>query len=92
MEGTAHLTARADCLIVVAVADWSGQAWLQGFNDAGVTVFGCIANSCVTNDVRSPIYQVQFLDKEWRTVPIANIENVVKIWCLDKNEHMPVTL
>lgn len=23
----------------MAVADWSGQAWLQGFNDAGVVVF-----------------------------------------------------
>ena len=23
----------------MAVADWSGQAWLQGFNDAGLAVF-----------------------------------------------------
>ncbi|KAH7889519.1 hypothetical protein F5I97DRAFT_1995013 [Phlebopus sp. FC_14] len=26
-------------IISMAVADWSGQAWLQGFNDAGLTVF-----------------------------------------------------
>ncbi|EGN95654.1 hypothetical protein SERLA73DRAFT_186799 [Serpula lacrymans var. lacrymans S7.3] len=27
-------------IISLAVADWSTQAWLQGFNDAGVAVFG----------------------------------------------------
>jgi len=31
-------------LISMAVADWSGQAWLQGFNDAGVVVFGKTAD------------------------------------------------
>jgi replication factor A1 len=31
-------------LISMAVADWSGQAWLQGFNDAGLAVFGKTAD------------------------------------------------
>lgn len=31
-------------IISMAVADWSGQAWLQGFNDAGVAVFGHTAD------------------------------------------------
>ena len=31
-------------IISLAVADWSGQAWLQGFNDVGVAVFGMPAN------------------------------------------------
>jgi len=28
----------------LAVADYSGQAWLQGFNDVGVAIFGMSAN------------------------------------------------
>lgn len=28
----------------MAVADWSGQAWLQGFNEAAVIVFGMSGN------------------------------------------------
>lgn len=28
----------------MAVADYSGQAWLQGFNDVGEAVFGMTAN------------------------------------------------
>jgi replication factor A1 len=31
----------------LAVADWSGQAWLQGFNDVGLAVFGMPANELV---------------------------------------------
>lgn len=31
-------------IISIAVADWSGQAWLQGFNDAGIVIFGMTAN------------------------------------------------
>jgi replication factor A1 len=31
----------------LAVADWSGQAWLQGFNDVGLVVFGMPANELV---------------------------------------------
>ncbi|KAF9454623.1 replication factor-a protein, partial [Macrolepiota fuliginosa MF-IS2] len=31
-------------IISMAVADWSGQAWLQGFNDAGIAIFGMTAN------------------------------------------------
>ena len=33
--------------ISLAVADWSGQAWLQGFNDVGIAVFGMPANELV---------------------------------------------
>jgi len=29
----------------MAVSDWSGQAWLQGFNDVGTTVFGMDADA-----------------------------------------------
>lgn len=28
----------------MAVADYSGQAWLQGFNEVGIAVFGMTAN------------------------------------------------
>ena len=28
----------------LAAADWSGQAWLQGFNDVGVAIFGMTAD------------------------------------------------
>ncbi|KAA1469388.1 replication factor-a protein [Dentipellis sp. KUC8613] len=31
-------------IISMAVADYSGQAWLQGFNDVGVVIFGMTAN------------------------------------------------
>ena len=31
-------------ILSMAVADWSGQAWLQGFNDAGKIVFGMSAD------------------------------------------------
>ncbi|KAF9469219.1 hypothetical protein BDZ94DRAFT_1207242 [Collybia nuda] len=34
-------------IMSLAVADWSGQAWLQGFNDVGVAVFGMPANELV---------------------------------------------
>lgn len=31
-------------ILSMAVADWSGQAWLQGFNEAGLAVFGKTAD------------------------------------------------
>jgi len=31
-------------MVSLAVADYSGQAWLQGFNDVGVAIFGMSAN------------------------------------------------
>ncbi|KIM49387.1 hypothetical protein M413DRAFT_438571 [Hebeloma cylindrosporum] len=31
-------------IMSLAVADYSGQAWLQGFNDVGVAIFGMSAN------------------------------------------------
>ncbi|KAH7923565.1 replication factor-a protein [Leucogyrophana mollusca] len=34
-------------IMSMAVADWSGQAWLQGFNDVGVMVFGKTADEVV---------------------------------------------
>lgn len=39
-------------IMSLAVADWSGQAWLQGFNDVGVAVFGMPANELVEIKVR----------------------------------------
>lgn len=39
-------------IMSLAVADWSGQAWLQGFNDVGVAVFGMPANELVEIRVR----------------------------------------
>lgn len=41
-------------IMSLAVADWSGQAWLQGFNDVGLAVFGMSANDLVEIKV-SPI-------------------------------------
>jgi len=35
---------RARYIVSMAIADWSGQAWLQVFNDAGIVVFGMSAN------------------------------------------------
>ncbi|KAF9227715.1 replication factor-A protein 1 [Gyrodon lividus] len=34
-------------IMSMAVADWSGQAWLQGFNDAGLAVFGKTADEVI---------------------------------------------
>lgn len=31
----------------MAASDWSGQAWLQGFNDAGVAIFEKTADELV---------------------------------------------
>jgi replication factor A1 len=31
-------------ILSMAVADWSGQAWLQGFNDSAAIVFGMSGN------------------------------------------------
>lgn len=35
----------------MAVADSSGQAWLQGFNDVGLAVFGMSANDLYATKV-----------------------------------------
>lgn len=40
-------------MIQMAVADYSGQAWLSGFNDVGLTVFGMTANELHDIKVRS---------------------------------------
>lgn len=37
----------------MAVADWSGQAWLQGFNEAGLVVFGKTADEI--HDIKASI-------------------------------------
>ena len=34
-----HLTSHPRYILSMTVADWSGQAWLQGFNDSGVVIF-----------------------------------------------------
>ncbi len=41
-------------ILSMAVADWSGQAWLQGFNDVGLIVFGMPANDLHNIKVRLP--------------------------------------
>jgi hypothetical protein len=38
---------RTRYIMSLAVADWSGQAWLQGFNDVGLAVFGMSANELI---------------------------------------------
>lgn len=38
----------------MAVADWSSQAWLQGFNDAGLAVFGKTADELMEIKVGTP--------------------------------------
>lgn len=40
-------------MISMAVADYSGQAWLSGFNDVGLVVFGMTANELHDIKVRS---------------------------------------
>lgn len=47
-------------ILSMAVADCSGQAWLQGFNDAGTMVFGVTADELMELKVRvasSPAYR-----------------------------------
>lgn len=34
-------------IISMAVADYSGQAWLQGFNDIGQVIFGMTADQLI---------------------------------------------
>lgn len=51
----AHLrlpTHLARYIMSMAVADWSGQVWLQGFNDAGLAVFGKTADEVMQIKVR----------------------------------------
>jgi len=51
----------------MAVADWSGQAWLQGFNDAGVVVFEKSADEVIevkVCTVSTSIHQLTVLAKE----------------------------
>jgi replication factor A1 len=36
----------------MSVADHSGQAWLQGFNEVGTTVFGMTANELLEIKVK----------------------------------------
>ncbi|KAJ8507485.1 hypothetical protein ONZ45_g10141 [Pleurotus djamor] len=47
-------------IISMAVADWSGQAWLQGFNDVGVTIFGMPANDLVEKKVGASLQHSDF--------------------------------
>lgn len=43
-------------MIQMAVADYSGQAWLSGFNDVGLIVFGMTANELHDIKVGSNLY------------------------------------
>lgn len=43
----------------LAVADWSGPAWLQGFNDVGLVVFGMPANELVEIKVCASHYHTR---------------------------------
>jgi len=45
----------------LAVADYSGQAWLQGFNEVGVAIFNMTANELLAIKVS----QVQVIDIPW---------------------------
>lgn len=45
------------------MADWSGQAWLQGFNDAGLVVFGMSANELVEIKVGTKFSQLHMVSK-----------------------------
>jgi len=40
----------------MAVADYSGQAWLQGFNEVGIAIFGMTANALLEIRVRRSTY------------------------------------
>ena len=39
-------------IMSMSVADYSGQAWLQGFNEVGTTVFGMTANELLEIKVK----------------------------------------
>ena len=58
----------------MAVADHSAQAWMQGFNDAGVAVFGMSANELI--EIKVCVLQVpviQLLTTSHRTAMSRNI-------------------
>ena len=42
----------------MAVADYSGQAWLQGFNEIGQTIFGMSGDELVTIRVSFPTLSI----------------------------------
>lgn len=39
----------------MAVSDQSGQAWLNGFNDVGLMIFGVPADELMEMKVRAPL-------------------------------------
>lgn len=47
----------------MAVSDYTGQAWLQGFNDVGVAVFDMPADNLVELRVRLHIHLLVCLTK-----------------------------
>lgn len=46
------IVAVASYIMSMSVADYTGQAWLQGFNEVGLAVFGMPANQLVELKVR----------------------------------------
>jgi len=57
----------------LAVADASGQAWLQGFNEVGITIFGKTANELIAIKVSVSLLQslmtVAKVDRRKATAP-----------------------
>ncbi|KAI6005784.1 hypothetical protein EDD15DRAFT_2384466 [Pisolithus albus] len=56
-------------ILSMAVADWSGQAWLQGFNDAGLAVFDKTADEIMQmkeqNEAQYNAYVAQVVGKTY---------------------------
>ena len=54
MRGPSMLIMRLSFMLQLAVADLHGQAWFQGFNDAGQIIFNRSANEIMQMKVRLP--------------------------------------
>ncbi|KAG8214733.1 hypothetical protein J3R82DRAFT_9821 [Butyriboletus roseoflavus] len=62
------LTRLARYVMSMAVADWSGQVWLQGFNDAGLAVFGKTADDVMEIKERNePEYNALMVQSTGKT-------------------------
>lgn len=48
-------------MLAFAVADYSGQAWLQSFNDSATTIMGMPANQLNQYKVGSNLYLIWFI-------------------------------
>lgn len=59
-------------IMSMSVSDYSGQAWLQGFNDVGVSVFGMPANELNEMKVREVVTSV------YRKCDVDNVNILVE--------------